>query len=141
MSTKLKESPLGSTSTPYPEPPSKKRNDLAIELISGSVGGASQVLVGQVGLSLSSSLCLVASLFLFKRYTLPVYACVDLSISHHDIATNHLESRCAKARSVKLMIASRYPQDGTSNVTFRTTTTFCNIGITPNTRTRGSRSV
>ena len=33
---------------PYPEPPSKKRNDVAIELISGSVGGASQVLIGQV---------------------------------------------------------------------------------------------
>lgn len=32
----------------YPEPPSKKRNDLAIELISGSVGGATQVIVGQV---------------------------------------------------------------------------------------------
>lgn len=36
------------TNTPYPEPPAKKRNDLAIELISGSVGGATQVLVGQV---------------------------------------------------------------------------------------------
>lgn len=33
---------------PYPEPPSKQRNDVAIELISGSVGGAAQVLVGQV---------------------------------------------------------------------------------------------
>ena len=32
----------------YPEPPSKKHNDLAIELVSGSVGGAMQVLVGQV---------------------------------------------------------------------------------------------
>lgn len=31
----------------YPEPPSKKHNDLAIELVSGSVGGAMQVLVGQ----------------------------------------------------------------------------------------------
>jgi solute carrier family 25 carnitine/acylcarnitine transporter 20/29 len=31
----------------FPEPPTK-RNDLAIELISGSVGGAAQVLVGQV---------------------------------------------------------------------------------------------
>ena len=31
----------------YPEPPTK-RNDLAIELISGSVGGAAQVLIGQV---------------------------------------------------------------------------------------------
>jgi solute carrier family 25 carnitine/acylcarnitine transporter 20/29 len=37
------------TNTPYPEPPAKKRNDLAIELISGSVGGATQVLIGQVG--------------------------------------------------------------------------------------------
>lgn len=36
------------TYTPYPEPPAKKRNDLAIELISGSVGGATQVLIGQV---------------------------------------------------------------------------------------------
>jgi hypothetical protein len=35
--------------TPFPEPPAKKRNDLAIELISGSVGGATQVLIGQVG--------------------------------------------------------------------------------------------
>ena len=34
--------------TPYPEPPAKKRNDLAIELIAGSVGGATQVLIGQV---------------------------------------------------------------------------------------------
>jgi len=34
--------------SPYPEPPSRKRNDVAIELISGSVGGASQVLIGQV---------------------------------------------------------------------------------------------
>ncbi|ORY29103.1 putative mitochondrial ornithine transporter 1 [Naematelia encephala] len=32
---------------PYPEPPAKKHNDLAIELISGSVGGACQVLTGQ----------------------------------------------------------------------------------------------
>lgn len=31
----------------FPEPPTK-RNDLAIELISGSVGGAAQVLIGQV---------------------------------------------------------------------------------------------
>lgn len=37
------------TYTPFPEPPAKKRNDLAIELISGSVGGATQVLIGQVG--------------------------------------------------------------------------------------------
>lgn len=37
-----------SITTAYPEPPSKKHNDLAIELISGSVGGALQVLVGQV---------------------------------------------------------------------------------------------
>ena len=36
------------TNTPYPEPPAKKRNDLAIELIAGSVGGATQVLIGQV---------------------------------------------------------------------------------------------
>jgi hypothetical protein len=36
------------TITPYPEPPAKKRNDLAIELIAGSVGGATQVLIGQV---------------------------------------------------------------------------------------------
>lgn len=34
--------------TPYPEAPSKKHNDTLIELISGSVGGASQVLIGQV---------------------------------------------------------------------------------------------
>ena len=34
----------------FPEPPTKK-NDLAIELISGSVGGAAQVLVGQVSAS------------------------------------------------------------------------------------------
>lgn len=33
---------------PLPIPPSKNRNDLAIELISGSVGGAAQVIVGQV---------------------------------------------------------------------------------------------
>lgn len=33
----------------YPQP-IKKRNDLAIELISGSVGGATQVLIGQVSL-------------------------------------------------------------------------------------------
>jgi hypothetical protein len=39
-----------SDSTPYPEPPSKQRNDVAIELVSGSVGGAAQVLVGQVGI-------------------------------------------------------------------------------------------
>ena len=39
---------LPQTYTPYPEPPAKKRNDLAIELISGSVGGATQVLIGQV---------------------------------------------------------------------------------------------
>ncbi|WVQ94801.1 hypothetical protein IAU59_001884 [Kwoniella sp. CBS 9459] len=32
---------------PYPEPPSKQRNANAIELISGSIGGASQVLTGQ----------------------------------------------------------------------------------------------
>jgi solute carrier family 25 carnitine/acylcarnitine transporter 20/29 len=44
------------TNTPYPEPPAKKRNDLAIELISGSVGGATQVLIGQVG----ASCCTVA---------------------------------------------------------------------------------
>lgn len=31
-----------------------KRNDVAIELVSGSVGGASQVLVGQVSLILWS---------------------------------------------------------------------------------------
>ncbi len=37
-----------SSSSTYPEAPSKKHNDLAIELISGSVGGASQVIVGQV---------------------------------------------------------------------------------------------
>jgi hypothetical protein len=37
-----------SVSSTYPEPPSKKRNDIAIELISGSVGGAAQVLSGQV---------------------------------------------------------------------------------------------
>ncbi|KAI9636613.1 mitochondrial carrier domain-containing protein [Dioszegia hungarica] len=36
-----------STSQAYPEPPTKKRNDLLIELIAGSVGGATQVLVGQ----------------------------------------------------------------------------------------------
>ncbi|RSH95462.1 hypothetical protein EHS25_000554 [Saitozyma podzolica] len=36
-----------SVSSTYPEPPSKKRNDIAIELISGSVGGAAQVLSGQ----------------------------------------------------------------------------------------------
>jgi solute carrier family 25 carnitine/acylcarnitine transporter 20/29 len=36
------------TSQAYPEPPTKKRNDLLIELIAGSVGGATQVLVGQV---------------------------------------------------------------------------------------------
>lgn len=34
----------------YPQPP-KKRNDVAIELLSGSFGGASQVLTGQVSLS------------------------------------------------------------------------------------------
>ena len=39
----------------YPEPPIK-RNDLAIELISGSVGGALQVLVGQVSVDQSSVL-------------------------------------------------------------------------------------
>lgn len=33
---------------PLPEPPSKDRNILAIELISGSFGGAAQVIVGQV---------------------------------------------------------------------------------------------
>jgi hypothetical protein len=33
----------------YPEVPSKKHNDLAIELIAGSFGGAAQVLIGQVG--------------------------------------------------------------------------------------------
>lgn len=33
---------------PLPEPPAKDRNVLAIELISGSFGGAAQVLVGQV---------------------------------------------------------------------------------------------
>ncbi|CAD6588476.1 MAG: hypothetical protein TREMPRED_005066 [Tremellales sp. Tagirdzhanova-0007] len=33
--------------TTYPEPPAKRHHELAIELISGSVGGASQVLVGQ----------------------------------------------------------------------------------------------
>ncbi|KAL1411963.1 hypothetical protein Q8F55_002956 [Vanrija albida] len=32
---------------PLPIPPSKNRNDLAIELLSGSVGGAAQVIVGQ----------------------------------------------------------------------------------------------
>ena len=32
----------------YPEAPAKKHNDLPIELISGSIGGALQVLVGQV---------------------------------------------------------------------------------------------
>jgi hypothetical protein len=32
----------------YPEIPSKKHNDLAIELIAGSFGGSLQVLVGQV---------------------------------------------------------------------------------------------
>jgi hypothetical protein len=52
----LVHSPPGSMSevTPqevYPEPPSKRRNDIAIELISGSVGGAAQVLSGQAGLS------------------------------------------------------------------------------------------
>jgi hypothetical protein len=31
----------------FPDPPTK-RTDLAIELISGSVGGAAQVLIGQV---------------------------------------------------------------------------------------------
>ncbi|GFZ51494.1 hypothetical protein JCM24511_09261 [Saitozyma sp. JCM 24511] len=36
-----------SISSTYPEPPSRKRNDIAIELISGSVGGAAQVLSGQ----------------------------------------------------------------------------------------------
>lgn len=36
------------TTQVYPEPPTKKRNDLLIELIAGSVGGATQVLVGQV---------------------------------------------------------------------------------------------
>lgn len=36
----------------YPEP-LKKRNDLAIELIAGSIGGAAQVLVGQVSLKKS----------------------------------------------------------------------------------------
>jgi len=34
------------------ESPSKKRNDVAIELVSGSVGGACQVLVGQVSLTI-----------------------------------------------------------------------------------------
>ncbi|ORX38983.1 mitochondrial carrier domain-containing protein [Kockovaella imperatae] len=33
--------------TPPPDPPSKKHNEVAIELVSGSVGGALQVLVGQ----------------------------------------------------------------------------------------------
>jgi solute carrier family 25 carnitine/acylcarnitine transporter 20/29 len=33
---------------PLPEPPSKDRNLLAIELVSGSVGGAAQVISGQV---------------------------------------------------------------------------------------------
>ena len=33
---------------PLPVPPSKNRNVLAIELISGSFGGAAQVIVGQV---------------------------------------------------------------------------------------------
>lgn len=42
------------TNTPYPEPPAKKRNDSAIELISGSVGGATQVLIGQVSICIPS---------------------------------------------------------------------------------------
>lgn len=46
------------TNTPYPEPPAKKRNDLAIELISGSVGGATQVLVGQVSDITLQGMCL-----------------------------------------------------------------------------------
>jgi hypothetical protein len=41
-------SETASPQSTYPEPPSKKRNDIAIELISGSVGGAAQVLSGQV---------------------------------------------------------------------------------------------
>ncbi|KAL7418793.1 hypothetical protein Q5752_006476 [Cryptotrichosporon argae] len=36
-----------SDTAPYPEPPAKQRNDLAIELVSGSFGGAAQVIVGQ----------------------------------------------------------------------------------------------
>jgi hypothetical protein len=48
------------TNTPYPEPPAKKRNDLAIELISGSVGGATQVLIGQVGICVPSHILIYA---------------------------------------------------------------------------------
>jgi hypothetical protein len=44
----------------YPEPPTKKRNDLLIELIAGSVGGATQVLVGQVISQTGRSLMIAA---------------------------------------------------------------------------------
>jgi hypothetical protein len=63
----------------YPEPPSKKRNDLAIELVSGSVGGAMQVLVGQVsatmhGEGLVYCACVVCT-FLLSRAVLSCDMC------------------------------------------------------------------